>query len=64
MSLDSPMKSFQDFVVEQDRIGEGLREFLLNTINRLSHLEPKDVEDAKDMLLDLQKLLEDKLTGV
>lgn len=58
------MKSFREYLAEQDSIGEGLREFLLNTVNRLSHLEPKDVEDAKDMLLDLQKVLEDKLTAV
>ena len=42
----------------------GLKAFLVNSINRLSHLESKDVADTKELLLDLQKMLEDKLSGV
>lgn len=57
------MKTFSEFMAEQN-VSEGLREHLVQIINRLSHLTPKDVEDSKDILLDLQKLLEDKLTGV
>ncbi len=57
------MKTFRQYMAETN-VSEGLREHLLQIINRLSHLTPKDVEESKDMLLDLQKLLEDKLTGV
>lgn len=29
----------------------------------LSHFEPQDIEDAKDKLLELKSVLDDKLTG-
>lgn len=56
------MKSFSEYMSDFDG-RENLRQQLVLMINRLSHLEPKDVEDAKDLLLDLQKMLDDKLTG-
>lgn len=57
------MKKFKEYLAEQ-QISVGLREFIVNVINRFSHLEPKDIEDSKDVLIDLQKLLDDKLTGI
>lgn len=55
------MLTFKDFLQEENTIG--LRDHLIQIINRLSHLDSSDIEDSKELLLDLQKMLDEKLTG-
>ena len=57
------MKTFSEFMADFEGT-DNLRRQIVQMVNRLSHLESRDVEDAKDVLLDLQKMLDDKLTGV
>jgi hypothetical protein len=56
------MRSFHEFMADFEGT-DNLRRQIVQMINRLSHLEPRDVEDTKDLLLDLQKMVDDKLTG-
>lgn len=59
------MKTWNQYVEESDvsGISEDPRTMIDNLINVLSHFQPKDVEDTKDLLLDLQKMIDDKITG-
>jgi hypothetical protein len=56
------MRSFREFL-ESDVMNapDNIREIIIQTTNRIYNMEPKDVEDAKDVLLELQKILADKL---
>lgn len=60
------MKTWKQYIKESDSMGtpEDPRTMIDNLINVLSHFQPRDIEDTKDLLLDLQRMLDDKLTGV
>lgn len=58
------MKRFSQYLREMEYVNDDEREFLYRVLARLSHFGPKDIEHAKDMLIELQKMVEDKLTGV
>jgi hypothetical protein len=53
------MRRFSEFL----QYKENIREIIVQTTNRIYNLDPKDVEDTKDVLLELKKVLEDKLAG-
>lgn len=59
------MKKWKDYIKENEMLGsqEDPKTMIDNLINVLSHFQPKDVEDTKDLLLDLQRILDDKITG-
>ena len=59
------VKSFQDYLKEQDviRNPENARERLEDAIVMIYNMEPPELEDCKDILLELQKILEQRLTG-
>jgi hypothetical protein len=59
------MKSFQDYLKEQDvvRTPRNPREMIDDTIALISNLTPAELEDSKDKLLELQQMLEERLTG-
>lgn len=65
--LNTFMISFQDYMkkIEEDRfdVKYDPRTKIEDTIAILSHMEPKDIEDCKDLLLELQKMLEVILSG-
>ena len=60
------MKRFFDYINEHDVVvnPDDIRERLTRITNRLSNFAPSDVEDNKDVLIELQNVLEDLLTGV
>ena len=59
------MKSFQDYLREQDviRTPVNARERLEDAIAMIYNMDPPELEDCKDLLLELQKVLDDRLTG-
>jgi hypothetical protein len=61
------MKRFSDFLKNEHDVvvsPDDIREKIVATTNRLSNLSISEVEDNKDVLIELQKVLEDILTGV
>ena len=42
---------------------ENIREEIFRCRNLISNFQPRDIEDTKDLLLSLQTVIEDKLTG-
>lgn len=60
------MKKFKDYMREHDVVDtpDDLNERVVRLTNRLSNLTPSEVEDNKSVLIELQKVLEDLLTGV
>jgi hypothetical protein len=59
------MKTFDEYLKEQMLMNtpSDPRSFLHHCINRLSTLEPKEIEDSKDVLFKLRDKVEDILTG-
>lgn len=57
------MKSFRQYLEDYESIDDSNRSFIYRVLARMSHFDPKDVEDTKDMLLKLQSMVDDKLTG-
>lgn len=59
------MKKFSQYLkdVELKEINDDDREFIYRFLARFSHFGPKQIEYTKDMLLQLQQLVDDKLTG-
>lgn len=59
------MMSFQDYLKEQDvlRTPVNARERIDDMIALVSNLSPSELEDSKDRLLELQQMLDDRLTG-
>jgi hypothetical protein len=58
------MKSFIDFIAEDgwDSL-YNVREEIIRITNIIYNMEGKEIEDSKDTLLELKKVLDDKLTG-
>jgi hypothetical protein len=59
------MKSFQDWLKEQTVLTtpDGPKGIMMKMLSVLSHLEPKDVEECKDLLFQLRTVLDDQLSG-
>ena len=59
------MKTFGEYIKEQMMMStpNDPRSFIYQCINRLSTLEPKEIEDSKDVLFKLRDKVEDILTG-
>jgi hypothetical protein len=59
------LKSFEKYVQEQEIIDTPLdpRGKLERFLGFLSNLEPKDLADCQDLLLELQKLLDRIISG-
>jgi len=58
------MNSFHEFVQAKSHITtDELRQDIILLANKLSHMQPPDVEDLKETLLQLREILDDKLTG-
>jgi hypothetical protein len=59
------LKSFDQYVKEQEIVStpHDPRGVLENVIRFLKNLEPKEISDCQDMLLELQKLLDNILSG-
>ena len=63
--LHNHMKSFQDWLKEQTVLTtpDGPKGIMMKMLSVLSHLEPKDVEECKDLLFQLRTVLDDQLSG-
>lgn len=59
------MKTFMQYVREQEIVNTPAdpRGTLENIMGFLDHLEPKDIADCQDLLIELQQLLEKILSG-
>ena len=59
------MKSFQDWLKEQTvlKTPEGPKGIMMKMLSVLSHMEPKDVEECKDLLFRMRDILNDQLSG-
>jgi hypothetical protein len=59
------MKSFQDWLKEQVilKTPEGPKGLMNKVLSVLSNLEPKDIEECKELLFQMRDTIEDKLSG-
>lgn len=67
MSRNSNLISYQDWLKQQtEERFEAQRDpriYLEDAIAIISNMEPKEISDSKDLLLELQRILERVLTG-
>ena len=59
------MKKFKDYIKEQEIIQTPLqpRKTLTDVIGFVSALEPKDIADSKDKIIELKQILDEILAG-
>ena len=60
--LNTYMQTFQEFLSELGE-SENLGKYIKKFTNRLTLLEPKEIEQTKALLLTLKEVLADKLSG-
>lgn len=59
------MRSFRDYLDEQDiGVPSDPRRHILFAINYIAAMEPDEYEDAKDLVLQLQKTVDKKVAGM